>query len=148
MDTYSYISENGTTRQIEDLIAKAKNEEQDARISEIENVGLLDFYKTIETETHKRWVDGKVVYRKCGVTLNPPQYQDVVLDSSLTNTYVADVVLVSGYAVATTGVIFPLTGYVGGNARLSLGVFANGLRYLSSETGLTKIFWVLEYTKA
>lgn len=32
MDTYSYISENGTVRQIEDLIAKAKNEEQDTEI--------------------------------------------------------------------------------------------------------------------
>lgn len=32
MDTYSYISENGTVRQIEDLIAKAKNEEQDESI--------------------------------------------------------------------------------------------------------------------
>ncbi len=33
MDTYSYISENGTVRQIEDLIAKAKNEEQDTEIA-------------------------------------------------------------------------------------------------------------------
>ncbi len=33
MDTYSYISENGTVRQIEDLIAKAKNEEQDTDIA-------------------------------------------------------------------------------------------------------------------
>ena len=32
MDTYSYISENGTVRQIEDLLAKAKNEEQDTEI--------------------------------------------------------------------------------------------------------------------
>lgn len=35
MDTYSYISENGTVRQIEDLIAKAKNEEQDAEITSL-----------------------------------------------------------------------------------------------------------------
>ena len=33
MDTYSYISENGVVRQIEDLIAKAKNEEQDTDIA-------------------------------------------------------------------------------------------------------------------
>lgn len=33
MDTYSYISENGTVRQIEDLIAKARNEEQDTEIA-------------------------------------------------------------------------------------------------------------------
>lgn len=36
MDTYSYISENGTVRQIEDLLAKAKNEEQDIRIAALE----------------------------------------------------------------------------------------------------------------
>lgn len=35
MDTYSYISENGTVRQIEDLLAKAKNEEQDAEITSL-----------------------------------------------------------------------------------------------------------------
>lgn len=32
MDTYSYISENGTVRQIEDLIAKARNDAQDTEI--------------------------------------------------------------------------------------------------------------------
>lgn len=37
MDTYSYISENGTVRQIEDLIAKAKNEEQDTEITSLRN---------------------------------------------------------------------------------------------------------------
>ena len=35
MDTYSYISENGTVRQIEDLLAKAKNEEQDLQLQQL-----------------------------------------------------------------------------------------------------------------
>lgn len=36
MEKYSFISENGTIRQIEDLIAKAKNEEQDGRLNALE----------------------------------------------------------------------------------------------------------------
>ena len=32
METYSYISENGTVRQIEDLIAKARDDEQDVQL--------------------------------------------------------------------------------------------------------------------
>lgn len=32
METYSYISENGTVRQIEDLLAKARNDEQDVQL--------------------------------------------------------------------------------------------------------------------
>lgn len=35
MDTYSYISENGTVRQIEDLLAKARDDAQDADISQL-----------------------------------------------------------------------------------------------------------------
>lgn len=36
MDEYSFISENGTVRQIRDLLAKAKDEEQDARLTALE----------------------------------------------------------------------------------------------------------------
>lgn len=36
MDEYSFISENGTVRQIRDLVAKAKDEEQDGRITDLE----------------------------------------------------------------------------------------------------------------
>lgn len=36
MEEYSYISENGTVRQIRDLIAKAKDAEQDAKILALE----------------------------------------------------------------------------------------------------------------
>lgn len=35
MDTYSYISENGAVRQIEDLLAKARDDAQDADISQL-----------------------------------------------------------------------------------------------------------------
>lgn len=36
MDEYSYISENGTVRQIRDLVAKDKDAEQDVRIANLE----------------------------------------------------------------------------------------------------------------
>lgn len=36
MDEYSFISENGTVRQIRDLVAKAKDEEQDGRLNALE----------------------------------------------------------------------------------------------------------------
>lgn len=68
MDEYSYISENGTVRQIRDLIAKAKDEEQDTSISGLAQelsdtrnavaaellikVGVLPYAdKTAQTET-------------------------------------------------------------------------------------------------
>lgn len=40
MDEYSFISENGTVRQIRDLVAKAKDEEQDERITALEGAAL------------------------------------------------------------------------------------------------------------
>lgn len=41
MDEYSFISENGTVRQIRDLVAEAKDEEQDARITALETSALV-----------------------------------------------------------------------------------------------------------
>lgn len=41
MDEYSFISENGTVRQIRDLVAKAKDEEQDVRITALETSALV-----------------------------------------------------------------------------------------------------------
>lgn len=64
MDEYSYISENGTVRQIRDLVAKAKDEEQDLRLDALEQTGIIDTYSETETATNKRWIDGSVIYRK------------------------------------------------------------------------------------
>ena len=38
MDEYSFISENGNVRQIRDLIAKEKDEQQDNRLNSLESV--------------------------------------------------------------------------------------------------------------
>ena len=86
MDTYSFISENGTIRQIEDLIAKAKNEEQDARLDAIEQTGVIDFYRETETQTNKRWIDGKPIYRRVltGVNIGEIVKQWVYTGTTLT----------------------------------------------------------------
>lgn len=68
MDEYSFISENGTVRQIRDLVAKAKDEEQDERLDYLEQSAIIDTYSETETQTNKRWVDGKPIYRKVLVT--------------------------------------------------------------------------------
>lgn len=59
MDTYSYISENGTVRQIEDLLAKAKNEEQDAEIT-----SLRSRVSAVEQEVQKPNVGTTSTVRK------------------------------------------------------------------------------------
>lgn len=76
MDEYSFISENGNVRQIRDLIAKEKDEQQDTVINDISSkVNRLANYSTTETEVGT-WVDGKPIFRKCYVfaTLTNDQY--------------------------------------------------------------------------
>lgn len=63
MDSYSFISENGQVRQIIDLVAQAKDEEQDHRLDQIEQVDLIDRYSETEVQTKKRWIDGSPIYR-------------------------------------------------------------------------------------
>lgn len=64
MDEYSFISENGNIRQIRDLIAKEKDEQQDAAINEINSkINGLSHYRTLETQIGT-WIDLKPIYRK------------------------------------------------------------------------------------
>lgn len=63
MDEYSFISENGTIRQIRDLVAKAKDEEQDARINALEqSEGKVD-YREGTVQTRSTWLNGKTIWR-------------------------------------------------------------------------------------
>lgn len=82
MDEYSFISENGTVRQIRDLVAKAKDEEQDARLDYLEQTAIIDTYSETETQTNKRWIDGKPIYRKVlvmpsAVSITDQNYQSL-----------------------------------------------------------------------
>ena len=50
METYSYISENGTVRQIEDLIAKARDDEQDVQLQSLDRrTTALEAVKPIDS---------------------------------------------------------------------------------------------------
>ena len=81
MDEYSFISENGTVRQIRDLVAKAKDEEQDARLDYLEQTAIIDTYSETETQTNKRWIDGKPIYRKVLVMQSAVSVSDVAYRS-------------------------------------------------------------------
>lgn len=81
MDEYSFISENGTVRQIRDLVAKAKDEEQDARLDYLEQTAIIDAYSETETQTNKRWIDGKPIYRKVLVMPTAVPVSDVAYHS-------------------------------------------------------------------
>ena len=61
MDKYSFISENGTIREIADIAAREKNTEQDARLSNLET--RRDVYSLTEVRTGGIWIDGKPIYR-------------------------------------------------------------------------------------
>lgn len=53
MDEYSFISENGTVRQIRDLVAKAKDEEQDGRLATLETA--VGVYPSAPTTAKVVW---------------------------------------------------------------------------------------------
>lgn len=64
MDEYSFISENGNIRQIRDLIAKEKDEQQDTAINEVTTkVNRLVNYATSEAGIGT-WIDGRTIYRR------------------------------------------------------------------------------------
>lgn len=102
MDEYSFISENGTVRQIRDLIAKAKDEEQDVRLDTLESAVSGGSYSYTEKKTGKKWVDGKDVYSiviNCGtgglqagywfhIGTAPTGFQvDTLINASVSETY-------------------------------------------------------------
>lgn len=90
MDEYSFISENGTVRQIRDLVAEAKDEEQDARLDYLEQSAIIDTYSETETQTNKRWIDGKPIYRRVltgisfGAAVSDWTYTGVTLSGAVT----------------------------------------------------------------
>lgn len=112
-----------------------------------------DSYSTTETLTGGKWIDGKPIYRKAGIYNNGGTIGtgNVILDSTLTRSYVDTVISVGGSAIGTVrGQDFMLTigGYCGDQYRLCLGIGNNGLTKLISEITYTNFNWWIEYTKA
>jgi hypothetical protein len=108
-------------------------------------------YSTDEQPTGGTWIDGKPIYRKAGIYSNGGTIGtgNVLLDSTLTKSYV-DTVIATGGSAATRyddHYMLNIGGYSGGQYRLCLSISNNGLVKLDSSDAYTKFSWWIEYTK-
>ena len=110
---------------------------------------VADRYSTTETMTNKAWIDGKRIYRKCGVYNNGETIGtgEVLLDSTLTTSYVDTVIATGGSAMGST-MMLNIGGYSGEDYRLCLAITNNGLIKLPCDDTYIKFKWWIEYTKA
>jgi hypothetical protein len=115
----------------------------------VQTNSIEDYYSTEEEATNKVWIDGKRIYRKCGVYNNGGTIGtgDVLLDSTLTTSYVDTVIATGGSAMGSTRML-NIGGYSGDQYRLCLAINNNGLTKLGSDDTYTKFKWWIEYTKA
>ena len=111
--------------------------------------GYSDYnaYSTSEVKTNKIWIDGKPIYRKCGVLSNAPAYTETLLDSTLTTSIIETVINCGGSAYQANTGIFPGMNYSYGEFRVSITVKNNGLYKLDSRDSYTNFNWWIEYTK-
>lgn len=118
----------------------------------VQTNSIEDYYSTEEEATNKAWIDGKRIYRKCGVYNNGGTIGtgEVLLDSTLTTSYVDTVIATGGSAINSymNNIMLNIGGYSGDEYRLCLGVTNNGLIKLESVDPYTKFKWWIEYTKA
>lgn len=140
----------GTQQEWNDLPAadKAKYDGKEVIITDdyVQNE-KLDIYSTDEIVVG-RWIDGKPIYRKCGVIQSIPAGTESVLDNTLTTSLV-DVVVQTGGCIThpTQNVKLFIGGYSGASYRASLTIRNNGLIFLSSGDSYKNINWWIEYTK-
>lgn len=149
MDTYSFISENGTVRQIRDLVAAAKDGEQDVRLDALEQAVGRESYEFGEKITGKTWVDGKPIYRYCGYRENLTNTgADILLTNDVTAAQVNSVVAVGGSCMSADNAFLPLLGYVGSASyRACLVLRQGGIYFLQSSASYRKCYYYIEYTK-
>lgn len=106
-------------------------------------------YSTTETDTGKKWINGKPIYRKAGIYNNGGTIGtgQILLDSTLTTSYVDTVIATGGSAIGY-GRILNISGYSADDQyRLCLAISNNGLIKMASNTTYTKFKWWIEYTK-
>lgn len=117
----------------------------------VQTNSIEDYYSTEEEATNKAWIDGKRIYRKCGVYNNGGTIGtgEVLLDSTLTKSYVDTVIATGGSAIGGgDNYMLSIGGYSADTYRLCLGISNNGLIKLVSSDTYTKFKWWIEYTKA
>ena len=110
---------------------------------------IANSYSTTETLTGGTWIDGKPIYRKAGIYNNngATGTGTVVLDSTLTRSYIGTIIATGGMAVAPSNNKLAIGGYSGDANRLIIGASDNGLIKLSSTDSFTNFRWWIEYTK-
>lgn len=116
MDTYCYISENGTVRQIEDLIAKAKNEEQDALIAA--QAGQITQVRTDLTDA----LNGRIKIIPYNDTAAASASELLVEKAKL---FVA-----GGFTVGSTAIGVMKGGWLGQQYGFSIAMYVRPLNYL------------------
>jgi len=110
----------------------------------------VNSYSEVETWTGGYWIDGKPIYRKCGVYNNGGSIGtgEIVIDSTLTMSYVDSIVATGGSAKPTDEtILLSIGGYSGDLYRLNLAVSNAGLVKLSSDVTYINFKWWIEYTK-
>lgn len=113
------------------------------------NADLTDLktYTTSEKAIGK-WVDGKTIYRKSGYVSSGYSSGLMVLDATLNNSYVENVISMYGSIVLTNGEILGIAGYSSNAYRNNFGVNTSGFCKIGdSITNGSKILWNIEYTK-
>ena len=108
-------------------------------------------YSTQETDTGKKWIDGKPIYRKAGIYNNgaPTGTSTIILDATLTNSYIDTLITTGGSAIyrGTTDIQLSIGGYCGVPGRLCLYVLNTGLAKQDSADSYINFKWWVEYTK-
>lgn len=109
-------------------------------------------YSTTETDTGKKWIDGKPIYRKAGIYNNGASTGtgSIVIDATLTRTYIDTIIATGGSATIPSDNYTKVSvgGYTGHNYRANIVVTNSGLVKLSNATAFTNFKWWIEYTKA
>lgn len=108
-------------------------------------------YSTTETDTGKKWINGKSIYRKAGIYNNGGTIGtgSITLDTTLTNKYVDAVIATGGSAIGTDTdkTILAIAGYTGQSYRLCIAVTKVGLIKMTSTDRYNNFNWWIEYTK-
>ena len=115
----------------------------------VNTIHSMGSYSTEEVDTGKLWIDGKHIYRKCGLYNNGASTGtgELLLDSSLTSSYVDVIVDTGGCETYGTDKL-SVGGYSGYSLRAVVIVKSGGLYKMSSSNAVTYFYWWIEYTKA
>lgn len=118
-------------------------------IASPDEADITGSYSTTETKTGATWIDGKPIYRKCGIYNNGASTGTgtVILDSTLTSSYIDTVISTGGCGTTSSQSKLPIGGYSGDPYRTVIHPGTNGLTKASSTDAYTDFKWWIEYTK-